>query len=174
MSPDDIRDIRPLLAIPPIWPWALVGALTLGLVVLLVLGVRAWRKRARKPLTPEEQATAALARAEALARAGQCHEWGEVVAATLRSALASRLGQAACPQTTSELAKFDWARVQKTAAVDVNALIALLSTCDLTRFALARLEPNALLSETQAARDWVGRLFAPPRPDVSPTAEAAP
>ncbi len=174
MTPDDIRDIRPLISIPALWPWIVVGVLGVLLVALIVLGIRAWRKRAQRPLTPEQQANAALARAEALARAGQCHEWGEVVATTLRGALAARLGQAACPETTSELAHVDWAKASAGAAVDAPALIELLSACDLSRFALARLEPSALLAATDAARAWVTQLFAPLKPTTSPPAEATP
>jgi hypothetical protein len=124
-------------------------------------------------LTPEQQAQEALARAEALARDGQCREWADVVAQTLRAALAARLGHDACPETTSELAALEWATVARGTAVDAPRLVELLSTCDLTRFALGRLDPSALLVETQSARDWVKGLFEP-EPATSTAAKASP
>lgn len=166
---DDIRDIRPLILIPPWWYW-LAAAIGAAVVLALVgAGVRYWRRRSRRPLTPEESAREALGRAEALARAGQCREWAELVAQTLRSALAARLGSDTCPQTTSELAATDWAQTPQGATVDGLGLVALLETCDLTRFALGRLDISALLASTASAEEWVTRLFAAP-----PTAASTP
>jgi len=48
--------------------------------------------------------------------------------------------------------------------VDAPRLIDILSTCDLTRFAMARLEADSLVASTQAARDWITRLFAAAKP----------
>lgn len=164
---DDIRDIRPLILIPPWWYW-LAGALGAAVVLALVgAASRYWRHRSRRPLSPEEQAREALRRAASLASNGQCRQWAELVAQTLRCALAARLGSEACPQTTSELAAIDWAQTPQGATVDGPGLVALLETCDLTRFALGRLDASALSASTESAQDWVRRLFAAP-----PTADA--
>jgi hypothetical protein len=136
--------------------------------------IRYWRRRSRRPLTPEQRALEALNEAERLARAGQCREWADAVAETLRGALATRLGQEACPETTSELAAVDWPKLPLGATVDGPRLVALMTTCDLTRFALGRLDPSALLAETQAARAWITRLFATPEPQPPAAVDVAP
>jgi hypothetical protein len=157
---DDIRDIRPLISIPPWWYWLAAGVAAALILALVFAGIRYWRRRSRRALTPEERALQALAEAEALARGGQCREWADIVAQTLRVALATRLGHDACPETTSELAALDWSKLPQGTTVDAPRLVELLTTCDLTRFALGRLDPSALLVETQSARDWITRLFA--------------
>jgi hypothetical protein len=145
------------------------------LIVALVFGaIRYWRRRSQRALTPEQRALQALTEAEALARGGQCREWAEIVAQTLRQALATRLGQDACPETTSELAAVDWSKLPQGTTVDAARLVELLSTCDLTRFALGRLDPSALLVETQSARDWITQLFATPETTARADVKAAP
>jgi hypothetical protein len=172
-SPQDIRDIRPLILIPAWW-----HTLAIGLGVILALAAAAalyrwWRRRSARPLTPEEQAQKALAKAESLAREGRSREWADIVAQTLRTALSIRLGHDACPQTTSELAAAAWVQPPHDATVDTPRLFELLSTCDLTRFAMARLDTPSLLASTEVAREWIARLFAPvpsssPPPPVTP------
>lgn len=169
---EDIRDIRPLISIPPWWYWLGAGIAAALISALVFAGIRYWRRRREEALTPEQRALRALSEAETLARAGQCREWAGIVAQTLRSALAARLEQEACPETTSELAAVDWSKHAHGSAVDGPQLVALLLTCDLTRFALGRLDPNALLSETQLARDWVTRLFARLETPARATAQA--
>jgi Domain of unknown function (DUF4381) len=168
----DIRDIRPLISIPSWMPWILGFALALALLGVIGFGVRYFLRKSRRPLTSEEQARAALVRAEALAKAGRCREWAELVAQTLRQALAARLGRDACPETTSELAATDWTLVPDAKTVDGQGLALLLSSCDLSRFALGRLEPSGLLAATDAARAWVKRLFAAQELPAATLAEA--
>lgn len=167
MSPaEDIRDIRPLILIPAWWH-ALAIALAIGLTLaVLTVAFRLWRRRSGRPPTPEERAQRALARAESLAREGRAREWADVVATTLRTALSARLGRDACPHTTSELASGAWVPQGEDAAVDAPQLLEILSTCDLTRFAMARLDVASLLASTQAAREWTARLFAAAEPSV--------
>jgi hypothetical protein len=171
---DDIRDIRPLISIPPWWYWVAAGVAVALLSACIFAGIRYWRRRSRRALTPEQKAQEALAKAEVLARDGQCREWADVVAQTLRTARAARLGHDACPETTSELAALEWTTIARGTAVDGPRLVELLSTCDLTRFALGRLDPSALLVETQSARDWVKGLFAAPEPATSTATQASP
>ncbi len=168
MNPvEDIRDIRPLILIPPWWHWLEIALAAGVLLAAAAVVVRLWRRRAKRPLTPEEQARQALAKAESLAREGRAREWADLVAPTLRTALSVRLGKDACPQTTRELGA--WIQPPQDGAVDAPRLLELLSTCDLTRFARARLDAESLLASTEAARDWVSRLFAPePPPELAP------
>jgi hypothetical protein len=165
---DDIRDIRPLILISPWWYWAAGAAAALILVAAMIAIVRAARRRNARALTAEERAQRELARAEALAREGRRREWADVVAQTLRSALAARLGMPACPQTTGELAAFDWASIPEAASVDAQSLLKLLSTCDLTRFARARLDTSALVASTDAARSFIQQLFTKPQAAAAP------
>ena len=171
---DDIRDIRPLISIPPWWYWLAAGVAAALILALVFAGIRYWRRRSQRALTPEQRALQALADAETLARAGQCREWAEIVAQTLRVALATRLGHDACPETTSELAAVDWSKLPRGTTVDAPRLVELLTTCDLTRFALGRLDPSALLVETQSARDWITRLFAAPETTARAEVKATP
>jgi hypothetical protein len=157
----DIRDIRPLILIPVWWHWLAIALAAGAVLAALTVGYRLWRRRSARALTPDEQARRALAKAEALAREGRSREWADVVAGTLRTALSARLGHDACPQTTSELASASWAE-HEGAGVDAPRLLELLATCDLTRFAMARLDTESLLASTEVAREWIARLFAPP------------
>jgi len=171
--PEDIRDIRPLILFPVWWPWVAAAVAASLLLVATAVAVRAWRRRSARPLTPEEQARRALAKAESLAREGRAREWANIVAPALRTALSARLGQDASPQTTSELASVAWVQSRDGAAVDAPRLLELLAACDLTRFAMARLETDSLLASTEAAREWITRLFATPKsssasPQVTP------
>jgi hypothetical protein len=168
---DDIRDIRPLIPIPPWWHGLGLPLAIAALLVVLVLTYVAVRRR-KTELTPEQRAQAALGEAEALARAGRCREWAELVASTLRHALAARVGADVVPRTTSELAAIEWSARPDGALVDPQRLLDLLWTCDLTRFALGRLDPDSLLASTRSARLWVTHLFEV-REVPAPTATAA-
>lgn len=171
---EDIRDIRPLIMIPPWWHWAAIG-LVVGLVVAaMVATYRLWRRRTARPLTPEEQARQALTVAESFARQGRCREWADVVAPALRTALAARLHQDVRPQTTAELATVTWMLPPNDKQVDGPRLLALLSTCDVTRFAMGRLDANSLLASTESARDWVTRLFAAPEASSTALGQVSP
>lgn len=174
VTSDDIRDIRPLILIPPWWHW-MVLAIAIALALAAAgAAFRLWRRRSAQALTPEQKARRALDRAETLAREGRSREWAAVVAETLRTSLSARLGQDACPQTTSELAAVPWLAPPYDAIVDTPRLLDLLSACDLTRFAMARLEVDSLIASTETARDWITHLFAPPdkasstQPPVTP------
>jgi hypothetical protein len=170
---DDIRDIRPLILIPPWWYWLAASAAAALIIALVFAAIRYWRRRSERALTPAQHAQRALLQAQTLARNGQCREWAELVATTLRAALAARLGHDACPETTNELAALDWEKVPNGSTVDSKRLVELLSTCDLTRFALGRLDPAALLDETEAARAWITRLFTDPKPSITQPASNA-
>ncbi len=172
-TPQDIRDIRPLILIPPWWHTLAIALAVALALAMLAVAYRTWQRRSARPLSPEEQARRALAKAESLAREGRSREWADIVAQTLRTALSVRLGHDACPQTTSELAAAAWVQPPHDAAIDGPRLFELLSTCDLTRFAMARLDTPSLLASTDAAREWIARLFAPvpsssPPPPVTP------
>jgi hypothetical protein len=169
---DDIRDIRPLISIPPWWYWLATGSAAALILALCFLAARYWRRRSQRALTPRQRALERLAEAEALASAGQCREWADVVAHTLRDALAARLERAALPETTGELQGLDWQKLPHGQTVDAPRLVELLSTCDLTRFALGRLDARALLAETERARDFVERLFAEPETPTPVAAQA--
>jgi hypothetical protein len=162
MAPEDIRDIRGPIPIPPWWRWPLAIAIAAVLAFAVILLVRWWRERASRPLSPLERARRALALAETHAREGRAHAWAELVAETVRSALAVRLGTEVLPLTTAELALESWTVAPLKDELDADSVLDLLETCDLARFAKASLEPAALLAFTGRAREVVERLFAPP------------
>jgi hypothetical protein len=174
VNADDIRDIRPLILIPPWWHWAAIGLVVALVIAAMLVAYRLWRRRSARPLTPEEQARQALTAAESFARQGRCREWADVVASALRTALAARLHQDVCPQTTAELASATWMQPPRDIQLDGPRLMDLLSTCDLTRFAMGRLDAEALLASTASARDWVTRLFAAPEPSSTALGQVSP
>ena len=178
---EDIRDIRAPIAIPEWWRWPLAIALSALAALGVILFVRWWKRRRMRELTPHERALAALERATKLAREGRSHEWADVVAETIRAALGARLGQEVLPKTTSELARTAWAHWTYEGPVehgedqhpphvvvhDAPRIIELLQACDLARFAMARMDPAALLQWTGFAREAVDHLFAPAPPSAS-------
>ncbi len=182
---EDIRDIRAPLPIPPWWHWPLAIASAVLVVTAVVLLLRYWYKRRHRPLTPLERARQDLDLAEKLARMIRPHDWAEMVAATMRGALAVRIGENVLPQTTSELAKAPWANVLVVGEPDAvrdpgtpylleaPQLLALLEICDLARFARASLDMDAMLAATSSARELLERLFAPQLPNPESVAEAA-
>lgn len=165
---DDIRDIHAPLAIAEWWRWPLAMALGAVAALAVVLVVRWVQKRRARPLTPHEQALAALAAAEKLAHEGRSREWADLVAETLRSALSMRLGAEILPQNTGELEKA-WATPP---LAEAPRILDLLVTCDLARFARASLDDQALLGQTAIARALVERLFAPLSSTPQPAAVA--
>ncbi len=170
---EDIRDIRAPLPIPPWWHWPLAIGLGVFAVTAIVLLLRYLYKRRHRPLTLFERAQQTLDSAERLAKMGRSHDWAELVAPTMRGALAVRIGESVLPQTTNELAKAYWAKAP--ADTEVNTardldtrylpeaphLLALLEICDLARFAQANLGADELLAATASARDLVGRFLSP-------------
>jgi hypothetical protein len=152
---DDIRDIRGPIAIPLWWIVPLAIVLAALATAGIVFFVRWWRARRTRAMTPLERALEALATAEAHAREGRAHEWADIVAETTRGALANRLGAAVLPQTTAEIAH------TYTAEADAANVVELLETCDLARFAKAKVDASALLASTTVAREVTERLFAP-------------
>jgi hypothetical protein len=104
-----------------------------------------------------------------------------MVAATMRGALAVRIGENVLPQTTNELAKAPWAKASVASdpsvardpgtpyLIEAPQLLALLEICDLARFARANLDLDAMLAATSSARELLERLFAPqaqPNPEL--------
>jgi hypothetical protein len=160
---DDIRDIRGLIPIPAWWHRPLVIAAVVVVALGVALLVRWWRARPARVASPLELARRALAAAETHALAGRAHEWADIVAETTRGALAARLGTEVLPQTTTELSEAPWARPPVAAEVHAERLLELLETCDLARFARAKLDTKTLLASTATAGDLVERLYSPPR-----------
>lgn len=171
---DDIRDIRPLILIPPWWHWVAIGLVGSLVVAAVAVAYRLWRLGTARPLTPVERARQALTAAESFARQGRCRDWADLVAPALRTALAARLHQDVFPQTTAELATAPWMLPPNDKQVDGPRLLDILSTCDLTRFAMGRLDADSLLASTESARDWVTRLFATPEPSSTARAQVLP
>jgi len=159
---DDIHDIRGIVAIPPWWHWPLAIAVAALAALAVVLVVRWWRARSAGLLSPLERALGALAAAEAHARSGRSHEWADIVAETLRGALAARLGTAVLPQTTAELSEAAWAQPPLADELAAARILEILEACDLARFAKAKLDTAALVASTATACELVERLFAPP------------
>jgi hypothetical protein len=161
MTPD-IRDIRGPIAIPIWWHTPLAIALAVLAAFGAILLFRWWRLRNERALSPLDKARRALTAAEVEARAGRSRSWAELVAETTRGALAARLGTDVLPQTTAELAQGAWTESPLAEQLDAPHILELLETCDLARFANARLEKDVMVASTTQAREITERLFAPP------------
>ena len=137
-----------------------------GRSLAVVLLVRWWRTRAPRALSPLERARQALAAAEAHARGGRAHEWADIVAETLRGALAARLGADVLPQTTAELCRGAVGASRPLAdELDARRASSSFSRPVTSRGSRrpASTRPRSSAS-TATARELVERLFAPPPP----------
>ena len=111
--------------------------------------------------TPEERARQALARGGgARARRARSRVGGRRRRDTSRRARGAPRTRRRARRRRAELPPAPGCRLPRGRAVDAPRLLELLATCDLTRFAMARLDADSLLASTQAARELVARLFA--------------
>lgn len=166
----DIRDIRPLVAIPNywIWVWVLLGSLAVAALAWWL--IKASRKRrTRFPSTPTVPAHA-LARQRLEAALALIHEPKPFIIAvsdTLRSYLEDAFRLRAPEQTTEEfLIELQHSTLlseaQKTSLGD------FLQSCDMVKF--ARYEPRE--SELRELHDYAVELVAQTEPEPEPTQNA--
>ncbi len=149
----ELRDVPPPL---PVTDW-IAAAWTVGAVALALVGlfliVRALRRRARRPLSPEAAAEVALARAEADARDGDLPAWGAAVSAAVRGLLSARAGVAADRQTSDEVLAVLADRPPWSDRVPTLARI--FDACDRARFGAALLPRDERERVHAAALDLV-------------------
>jgi hypothetical protein len=173
-STNDIRAIKPPVAIPNgwLWVWCALGALVL--ITILFFAWRYWRRKTSQPqvipvIPPHERARHKLQ--EALAIIGQPRPFCILVSDTIRLYLEERFNFHAPERTTEEFLH----ELQATELLlpdQKQSLSEFLSICDMVKF--ARYEPGP--SELQALHDSAMRLIdeTEPQPAVSQTATSAP
>ena len=125
---EDIRDIKPAVAIDEaavLWPWALGGA---GLLALGGTAVWAWKRRS-KPVDPVAQLRAALEEAEGI---GDPALRADAITAAMRSFIDQTSPIEALHLTTEELSS---ALVELLSEPVHTEFSALFRRCDTVRFA---------------------------------------
>ncbi len=136
-QPDDIYDIRPpyFYLKPLTWLWVLLAVLA-----VIALGIGLWRwlapLRARRALTPYEQALERLEKARSLLNEKDPEPYAVFVSETVRTYLAQRFQTPSTRRTTEEFLR----QMQTDASTPLLAahrdlLRGFLEACDLVKFA---------------------------------------
>lgn len=141
-STNGLRDIKPPVAIPNAWVWALGIGAVLVAGVLLFFAWRYWRKR--RAMVPPVPVIPAHVRArkklqEALALIGQPREFCILVSDTIRWYLEERF-QFRAPERTTEEFLYELQSTNLLTAAQKQSLGEFLTRCDLVKF--ARYEPG--------------------------------
>jgi len=139
---NDIRDIKPPIAIPNGWEWALAALATLAVVALTILIWHFWQKR--RSQIPEEPPMPAHVRAkqkleEALALISQPKPFCILVSDTIRHYLEERFDFHA-PERTTEEFLHELQGTELLVAEQKEKLGQFLESCDLVKF--AKYEPG--------------------------------
>ena len=153
---NDIRDIKPPVAIPNHWVWLWVALAAIAVAAALFFASRYWRRKLSQPppvviVPPHERARAKLQ--EALALMDQPRPFCILVSDTIRLYLEERFDFRAPERTTEEF-------LHELQATDLlqpaqkDSLGEFLSVCDMVKF--ARYEPGQ--AELQALHDSAVRL----------------
>ncbi|MCX7826860.1 MAG: hypothetical protein N2689_15075 [Verrucomicrobiae bacterium] len=160
MNTNDIRDIKPDVAIPlPWWVWAAAAA-----VLLIVVAAGVWlvqRKRrqdAQRVFVPRknavEEARERLEAARRLMLAGEVEAFYVEVSDAVRHYIERQFRLRAPEQTTEEFLQ-DMARAQRLRPSHKELLAEFLTQCDLVKFARFRPGPAAMENALGAATRFV-------------------
>jgi hypothetical protein len=141
-SANDIRDIKPPMAIANVWEWL---AWAVGLLAVLAISYFAWRYwRKRRSRIPEEPPVPAYVRAklkleEALAFIAQPKAFCILVSDTIRSYLEEQFDFQAPERTTEEFLR-ELSTTDLLVPEQKESLGKFLESCDLVKF--AKYEPG--------------------------------
>ena len=141
-SANDIRDIKPPVAIPNIWEWVAWALAVLAIVALAVFFWRWWQKR--RSQIPAEPPVPAYVRAkqkleEALALIAQPKTFCILVSDTIRSYLEEQFDFHAPERTTEEFLR-ELSTTDLLVPEQKDSLGRFLESCDLVKF--AKYEPG--------------------------------
>jgi hypothetical protein len=154
MDTNDIRDIKPDVAIPlPWWVWAIAAAVV---VLLAAAAWLVWRKKKQeaeaRPIPRKnavEEAREGLENARRLMLAGEVEPFYVAVSDVVRQYIERQFRIRAAEQTTEEFLQ-DAARSPRMQPSHKEMLAEFLSHCDLVKFARYRPGPREM-EETLAA-----------------------
>ncbi len=164
MTAPDIRDIRGLIHIPSLWPWLLVGAGTLVLLVAMGAAVY-WlvrHLRRRRIKSAAELAIERLERARALAREGNAAGLAAEASDAVREYIEARFPLRAAHRTTEEFLRDLLEPGVGPTAPHREALGDFLGACDLAKFARFDLRVERMGAMVDAAETFVRATAAPP------------
>ncbi|MDB6015569.1 MAG: hypothetical protein JWR19_58 [Pedosphaera sp.] len=168
---NDIRGLKPPVAIPNFWIWVWVG---IGLIMLAAAAWFAWqywRRKADEPvLVPviPPQTRARLKLQEALALIAQPRPFCITVSDTIRLYLEERFNFHA-PERTTEEFLHELSASNLLLPDQKQSLGEFLAVCDMVKF--ARYEPG--LPELQALHGSALRLIDETEPQPAPSSDAA-
>lgn len=158
-APEDIRDGRGLIDIPPWWALLAWLAAAVVLVAVAVALVRRARQPAAEPPPPSADAVAlaALERARAWMSRGQPERFGTAVSSAVRNYIEARFDVGASRRTTDEFLR-DVTR-DPAAGLEpfVPTLEELMRRMDLVKFARAPLDEAQMEGLLDTARDFVAK-----------------
>lgn len=166
-APDDSEDIRgpkPLIEIPApekpaytLW-FALIGILLLALIAWFIW--KSFRNKKRRE-SPPEIALAALAELESGRDNLEAEAFADRAAQTVRNYISARFGLLAPRRTTEEFLRELSLDAQSTISGQDDHLRAFLKSCDLAKFAGARLDAAQRGELIRSARAFVDATAAP-------------
>ena len=148
--PNDIRDIKPDVAIPlPWWVWIAIAALVVVAAVVVWLMLRKRRQDAQQVLVPRknavEEARERLEVARRLMLEGEVEAFYVAVSDAVRHYIERQFRLRAPEQTTEEFLQ-DMTRAQRLRPSHKELLSEFLTQCDLVKF--ARFQPGPADMET--------------------------
>ena len=168
---EDIRGPKPLIAIPV--PEKPVYTLWFAIAGVLLLAVIAWfiwksfRTKKHKA-SPPEIALAALAELEAGRDTLEAEAFADRAAQTVRNYISARFGLVAPRRTTEEFLRELSLDKQSPISGESDHLRTFLKSCDLAKFAGARLDGSQRSELVNSARTFVNVTAAPVAESPSP------
>jgi hypothetical protein len=174
-NPEDIRGAKPLIAIPlPEKPSYTLWIAIAGVLLLAVIAWFIWKSfRTKKhQKSPPEVALAALTELEAERETLDAEAFANRAAQTVRTYISARFGLVAPQRTTEEFLRELSQDEQSPILGEGDHLRTFLKSCDLAKFAGARLDASQRGELVQSARTFVNSTAVPvsksPSPVVSP------
>jgi hypothetical protein len=158
-SPEDLRPPAPPAALPPApWPWWVVGLVILGALLLVVLGVRLWRRSQvppppPPPIPPRELARAALDRLRQAGylELGRVRDFYYALTDIVRRFMEGEYHLHAPEQTTEEFLR-ELAITGRLSAPLEERLARFLEAADQVKYAARNPGPDGAQESLQAAR----------------------
>jgi len=169
---NDLRDIRPPVAIPGFWIWVWVALALVMIVGVAILTWHLWQKRRRAmPMVPPVPAHVRARQKldEALAHIAEAKLFCTMVSDTIRVYLEERF-EFRAPERTTEEFLYELRGTNLLLPDQKESLGEFLKRCDLVKF--ARYEPGQ--PELRDLRDSALRLVEETEPQPEPVTTAEP
>ncbi len=170
---EDIRGPKPLIEIPvPEKPAYMIWLAIAGVLLLAAIAWFIWRgfRNKKHKASPPEVALAALAELEAGRDTLEAEAFANRAAQTVRNYISARFGLVAPRRTTEEFLRELSLDKQSPISGESDHLRTFLKSCDLAKFAGARLDATQRAALVNSARAFVKVTAAPVAESPSPAA----